>query len=121
MLTKCIPYTNSVRAGFIHIYIMISIGLVLLYSCVSQMWQIERKSGGASGRSLLDALDAMERPPKLERYPLRIAVHSVYKLGTACKHCVDCISVHFLFLAKTYAVRIKTKLKRNCKYLPHTI
>ena len=45
------------------------------------MWQIERKSGGASGRTLLDALDAMERPPKLERYPLRIAVHSVYKLG----------------------------------------
>ncbi|WAR28680.1 EF1A2-like protein [Mya arenaria] len=45
-------------------------------------WQIERKSGGASGRSLLDALDAMERPARMDRYPLRIAVHSVYKLGS---------------------------------------
>ena len=46
-----------------------------------KMWQIERKSGGASGRTLLDALDVMERPLKLDRYPLRLAVHSVYKLG----------------------------------------
>ncbi|KAH3810768.1 elongation factor 1-alpha-like [Dreissena polymorpha] len=46
-----------------------------------KQWQIERKSGGTSGRSLLDALDCMEQPPRLERYPLRIAVHSVYKLG----------------------------------------
>ncbi|XP_052785282.1 elongation factor 1-alpha-like [Mya arenaria] len=48
-----------------------------------KQWQIERKSGGASGRSLLDALDAMERPARMDRYPLRIAVHSVYKLGTS--------------------------------------
>ncbi|XP_060556088.1 elongation factor 1-alpha-like [Ruditapes philippinarum] len=47
-----------------------------------KMWKIERKSGGASGKTVVDALDAMERPPKLERYPLRMAVHSVYKLGT---------------------------------------
>jgi elongation factor 1-alpha len=46
------------------------------------MWKIERKSGGASGKTVVDALDAMERPPKLERYPLRMAVHSVYKLGS---------------------------------------
>lgn len=52
------------------------------FSC--QMWKIERKSGGSSGKTLLDALDAMEQPPRLERYPLRLAVHSVYKLG--CKY-----------------------------------
>ena len=46
-----------------------------------KMWQIERKSGGASGRTLLDAIDAMERPYKMDRFPLRLSVHSVYKLG----------------------------------------
>ena len=46
-----------------------------------KMWQIERKSGGASGRTLLDAIDAMERPIKMDRFPLRLSIHSVYKLG----------------------------------------
>ena len=49
-----------------------------------KMWQIERKSGGASGRTLLDAIDAMERPIKMDRFPLRLSVHSVYKLGGLC-------------------------------------
>jgi elongation factor 1-alpha len=45
-----------------------------------RMWSIDRKSGGASGRTLFDAIDSMELPPRVDR-PLRVAVHGVYMIG----------------------------------------
>ncbi|KAJ8310479.1 hypothetical protein KUTeg_012344 [Tegillarca granosa] len=44
-------------------------------------WKIKRRSGGASGQSLLEAIDNSEKPTRMATFPLRIPIHTVYKLG----------------------------------------
>jgi len=44
-------------------------------------WNIERKSGKASGVTLLDALDAIEPPTRPTDKPLRLPLQDVYKIG----------------------------------------
>ncbi|KAI1289392.1 Elongation factor 1-alpha [Halotydeus destructor] len=44
-------------------------------------WNIERKSGKASGLTLLQALDAMEPPSRPTDKPLRLPLQDVYKIG----------------------------------------
>jgi len=45
------------------------------------MWSITRKSGGASGQTLLEAIEQMDIPIRMSYRPLRVPIHSVYKLG----------------------------------------
>lgn len=44
-------------------------------------WAIERKSGKADGKTLLQALDAMEPPSRPLDKPLRLPLQDVYKIG----------------------------------------
>jgi elongation factor 1-alpha len=44
-------------------------------------WKVKRRSGGASGRTLLDAIDSSETPFRMFDRPLRVPIHTVYKLG----------------------------------------
>merc|ERR1712203_883466 len=44
-------------------------------------WNIERKSGKASGVTLLEALDAIEPPSRPTDKPLRLPLQDVYKIG----------------------------------------
>jgi len=44
-------------------------------------WDIERKSGKASGKTLVDALDAIEPPSRPTEKPLRLPLQDVYKIG----------------------------------------
>jgi elongation factor 1-alpha len=44
-------------------------------------WEIERKSGKASGKTLVDALDAIEPPSRPTEKPLRLPLQDVYKIG----------------------------------------
>lgn len=44
-------------------------------------WAIERKNGKADGKSLLQALDAMEPPSRPTDKPLRLPLQDVYKIG----------------------------------------
>merc|ERR1712227_680453 len=44
-------------------------------------WAIERKSGKASGMTLLDALDSIEPPARPTDKPLRLPLQDVYKIG----------------------------------------
>lgn len=44
-------------------------------------WTIERKSGKSEGKSLLQALDAMEPPTRPTDKPLRLPLQDVYKIG----------------------------------------
>merc|ERR1712223_2147811 len=44
-------------------------------------WAIERKSGKASGVTLLDALDAIQPPARPVAKPLRLPLQDVYKIG----------------------------------------
>jgi len=44
-------------------------------------WEIERKSGKASGKTLVDALDAIEPPARPTDKPLRLPLQDVYKIG----------------------------------------
>jgi elongation factor 1-alpha len=44
-------------------------------------WAIERKSGKADGKTLLQALDAMEPPSRPSDKPLRLPLQDVYKIG----------------------------------------
>ncbi|XP_069104963.1 LOW QUALITY PROTEIN: elongation factor 1-alpha 1-like [Argopecten irradians] len=45
------------------------------------MWRVKRGSGGAGGHTLLEALDQVDTPVRMQHRPLRVPVHSVYKLG----------------------------------------
>merc|ERR1712158_24557 len=44
-------------------------------------WSIERKSGKASGITLLEALDSIEPPARPTDKPLRLPLQDVYKIG----------------------------------------
>merc|ERR1719270_1760669 len=44
-------------------------------------WSIERKSGKATGTTLLDALDSIEPPARPTDKPLRLPLQDVYKIG----------------------------------------
>lgn len=44
-------------------------------------WEIERKSGKATGKTLVDALDAIEPPSRPTDKPLRLPLQDVYKIG----------------------------------------
>ncbi|PAV58474.1 hypothetical protein WR25_22035 [Diploscapter pachys] len=44
-------------------------------------WDIERKDGNASGKTLLDALDAITPPQRPTDKPLRLPLQDVYKIG----------------------------------------
>ena len=44
-------------------------------------WTIERKSGKIEGKTLLQALDAMEPPSRPSDKPLRLPLQDVYKIG----------------------------------------
>jgi len=44
-------------------------------------WEIERKSGKASGMTLVEALDAIEPPTRPTDKPLRLPIQDVYKIG----------------------------------------
>ncbi|KAH6934899.1 hypothetical protein HPB50_001631 [Hyalomma asiaticum] len=44
-------------------------------------WSIERKSGKSEGKTLLQALDAMEPPTRPTDKPLRLPLQDVYKIG----------------------------------------
>ena len=44
-------------------------------------WSIERKEGNASGKTLLDALDAILPPKRPTDKPLRLPLQDVYKIG----------------------------------------
>uniref|UniRef100_A0A3B4BMI1 Elongation factor 1-alpha n=1 Tax=Periophthalmus magnuspinnatus TaxID=409849 RepID=A0A3B4BMI1_9GOBI len=44
-------------------------------------WKIERKEGGASGTTLLEALDSIMPPSRPTDKPLRLPLQDVYKIG----------------------------------------
>merc|ERR1719495_699443 len=44
-------------------------------------WAIERKEGNASGKTLIDALDAILPPSRPTDKPLRLPLQDVYKIG----------------------------------------
>lgn len=44
-------------------------------------WSIERKSNKTDGKTLLQALDAMEPPSRPLDKPLRLPLQDVYKIG----------------------------------------
>jgi elongation factor 1-alpha len=44
-------------------------------------WSIERKEGNASGKTLLEALDAVVPPARPTDKPLRLPLQDVYKIG----------------------------------------
>ena len=44
-------------------------------------WSIERKEGNASGKTLLEALDAILPPSRPTNKPLRLPLQDVYKIG----------------------------------------
>jgi len=44
-------------------------------------WQVERKEGNASGKTLLEALDAILPPVRPTDKPLRLPLQDVYKIG----------------------------------------
>ncbi|XP_060084079.1 elongation factor 1-alpha, somatic form-like [Ylistrum balloti] len=45
------------------------------------MWRVKRGSGGAGGHTLLEAMDQVDTPVRMQHRPLRVPIHSVYKLG----------------------------------------
>merc|ERR1712154_425218 len=44
-------------------------------------WNVERKEGNASGKTLLNALDAIKPPKRPVEKPLRLPLQDVYKIG----------------------------------------
>ena len=46
-----------------------------------QGWAVERKEGNASGKTLINALDAILPPPRPTDKPLRLPLQDVYKIG----------------------------------------
>jgi len=44
-------------------------------------WEVERKSGNVSGKTLVEALDAIEPPSRPTDKPLRLPLQDVYKIG----------------------------------------
>lgn len=44
-------------------------------------WKIERKEGGATGTTLLEALDSIMPPSRPTDKPLRLPLQDVYKIG----------------------------------------
>lgn len=44
-------------------------------------WNVERKEGNASGKTLLEALDAVVPPSRPTDKPLRLPLQDVYKIG----------------------------------------
>lgn len=44
-------------------------------------WDIERRQGNASGKTLLQALDAILPPERPSTLPLRLPLQDVYKIG----------------------------------------
>lgn len=44
-------------------------------------WTVERKEGNASGKTLLEALDAVIPPSRPTDKPLRLPLQDVYKIG----------------------------------------
>ncbi|CAF4799792.1 unnamed protein product, partial [Rotaria sp. Silwood2] len=44
-------------------------------------WSIERKGGNATGKTLLEALDAIVPPQRPTGKPLRLPLQDVYKIG----------------------------------------
>ena len=44
-------------------------------------WEVERKSGKIQGKTLVDALDAIEPPTRPTDKPLRLPLQDVYKIG----------------------------------------
>ena len=48
-------------------------------------WKIERKEGGATGVTLLEALDSILPPSRPTDKPLRLPLQDVYKIGGKLK------------------------------------
>lgn len=46
-----------------------------------QGWKTTRKEGNASGRTLLEVLDAIQPPVRTVNKPLRLPLQDVYKIG----------------------------------------
>lgn len=46
-------------------------------------WNVERKEGTASGKTLLEALDSIVPPSRPTDKPLRLPLQDVYKIGGA--------------------------------------
>ena len=44
-------------------------------------WEVERKEGKASGKTLLEALDSIIPPSRPTDKPLRLPLQDVYKIG----------------------------------------
>lgn len=44
-------------------------------------WKVERKEGGATGTTLLEALDSIMPPSRPTGKPLRLPLQDVYKIG----------------------------------------
>lgn len=44
-------------------------------------WKVERKEGGATGTTLLEALDSIMPPSRPTDKPLRLPLQDVYKIG----------------------------------------
>ncbi len=46
-----------------------------------QGWNVERKSGNKTGKTLLEALDSIEPPTRPTGKPLRLPLQDIYKIG----------------------------------------
>lgn len=46
-----------------------------------QGWKVRRREGNASGRTLLEVLDAIQPPVRTINKPLRLPLQDVYKIG----------------------------------------
>lgn len=49
-------------------------------------WSIERKEGNASGKTLIEAIDAITPPSRPTDKPLRLPLQDVYKIGGEQSH-----------------------------------
>ena len=53
-------------------------------------WKIERKEGGATGVTLLEALDSILPPSRPTDKALRLPLQDVYKIGGKQSHVMSC-------------------------------
>ena len=48
-------------------------------------WNVERKEGNVSGKTLFQALDSILQPSRPTDKPLRLPLQDVYKIGGRCR------------------------------------
>lgn len=58
-------------------------------------WKIERKEGGATGTTLLEALDSIMPPSRPTDKPLRLPLQDVYKIGGENCHSTTRLVLHY--------------------------